>query len=188
MTVLLLVALAVVFAFLAIRARRLITSALWLAGVSALCALVFSLYGARQVAVIELSVGAGLVTVLFVFAISVAGDEPLAGRPVLPRPLSAGLVLLWMLVLGGMLLPGLPIPPAVPPDRAGLAEVLWGPRGLDALLQVVVIFAGVLGLLGLLAESGAPLDGAVAREVAAGRERDLQALTEQLQDGEAVPE
>lgn len=184
MTVSLLVALAVVFAALAVRARRLISSALWLAGVSALCALIFALYGARLVAVIELSVGAGLVTVLFVFAISVAGDEPLTGRPVLPLPLTVGLVLLFAAVLGWVLLPGLSRPAPLQPDGARLVDVLWGARGLDALLQAVIIFAGALGLLGLLAESGAPLDGAVAAEVAARRERDLQALTEQLQDKE----
>ena len=67
----------VVFAILSIRSKRLITSALWLAGVSALLSVVFYLFGAHLVAVVELSVGAGLVTVLFAFAISVAGDEPI---------------------------------------------------------------------------------------------------------------
>jgi len=53
----------------------LIASALWLAGVSALVSIMCYLLGAYAVAVIELSVGAGLVTVLFVFAISIAGEE-----------------------------------------------------------------------------------------------------------------
>lgn len=43
-------------------------------------------------AVIELSVGAGLVTMLFVFAINIAGDEETLALshnlPVIPRPLS----------------------------------------------------------------------------------------------------
>jgi Tfp pilus assembly protein PilV len=53
---------------------------------------------------------------------------------------------------------------------------MWQARGLDVLVQMVLIFAGVLGLLGLLAESAAPLDHAVAKAVAAGRERDLNVL------------
>jgi len=68
----LLIAFTVLFAFLAIRAKRLIASALWLAVVSALLAVIFYSMGAQLVAVIELSIGAGLVTVLFVFAISIA--------------------------------------------------------------------------------------------------------------------
>ena len=55
-------------AILAISSKRLLISAIWLAVTSALVALMIYLLGAPQVAVIELSVGAGLVTVLFVFA------------------------------------------------------------------------------------------------------------------------
>jgi len=51
----------------AIRAKRLLAAALWLAGVSAAVATLMYSLGAYEVAVIELSVGAGLVTVLFVF-------------------------------------------------------------------------------------------------------------------------
>jgi hypothetical protein len=40
----------------------------------------------------------------------------------------------------------------------------------------VLIFAGVLGLLGLLAEAKAPLAYPVAEEVAARRERELEEL------------
>jgi len=59
----------------AIRAERLLVSALWLAGCSALLALAIGLLGAPEVGVVELSVGAGLVTVIFVFAISIAGED-----------------------------------------------------------------------------------------------------------------
>jgi uncharacterized MnhB-related membrane protein len=59
----------------AVRVQRLLNSALWLAGASALVALLIYMLGAPEVAVIELSVGAGLVTVLFVFAINIAGEE-----------------------------------------------------------------------------------------------------------------
>jgi len=54
-------------AILAIRTKRLLISAIWLAVASALTAVMIYLLGAPQIAVIELSVGAGLVTVLFVF-------------------------------------------------------------------------------------------------------------------------
>ena len=180
MLIFLLIVVTVVFAFAAIRARMLLTSALWLAGASALVSVVFYLMGAQQVAVIELSVGAGLVTVLFVFAINIAGDDPIDRRLVLPKLLPAGLVLAFGLLLAWYLL--------LPPLRAGLqtaaatategplSDVLWNQRGLDVLVQVVLIFSGVLGFLGLLAEVKPPLEGSAAEEVITKREDELEAL------------
>src|SRR5512146_3422057 len=87
-----------VFAFQAMRSKALLTSALWLAGASALTAILLFMYGAHLVAVIELSVGAGLVTVLFVFAINIAGDDAIPARPRIPRPLA------WIVTLGSLAL------------------------------------------------------------------------------------
>ena len=134
----------------AVRAPRLLNSALWLAGASACLAMLLYRLGARQVAVIELSVGAGLVTVLFVFALAVAGEDGMGAPAVVPKPLAwmlAGLVgaLLALLLLGGQ-----PVPPA---STAAVAEsVTWGARALDLALLVLLIFAGALGVAGLLAD------------------------------------
>jgi hypothetical protein len=106
------------------------------------------------VAVIELSVGAGLVTVLFVFAISIAGDEPRPARPVVPPWLSVGLAGAVMLLLGWLTLGSVKVVSAEPAES--FAAVLWQERGLDVLVQIVLIFAGVLGVLALLAESPEP--------------------------------
>src|SRR5512139_841354 len=96
-----------------------------------------------------LSAGAGLVTVLFVFAINIAGDDPLPCIPTIPKPVS-WLLILATLGLGAWLtLSALNLPLAVP-EAAPFATVLWQDRTLDALLQVVLIFAGVLTVLGLL--------------------------------------
>ena len=140
-----------VCALMAIR-TRLLTSALWLAGTSALVALILFRLGAPEVAVIELSVGAGLVTVLFVFAINIAGDDPVSARSLVPRPL-AWLVALGTLGLGGWMALsnlGVPVPNA---QSVPFATVLWEHRHVDAVLQVVLILGGVLAVLGLLAES-----------------------------------
>jgi uncharacterized MnhB-related membrane protein len=177
---LLLVVVAVIFAVGAIRARQLLVSAIWLAGTSALVAVLFFLYGARQVAVIELSVGAGLVTVLFVFAISIAGDEPSAARPVLPRPVIAALLALFLLLLGWFTLPAPDVATVATGAESPLTDFLWQERGLDVLVQVVLIFSGVLGLLGLLAEVKPPLEGSAAEEVTARRDRELQAMEGQF--------
>jgi hypothetical protein len=96
-------------------------------------------------------VSIGLVTVLFVFAINMAGDEALAIRKLIPRPLAWLLMAAAAALLGWMIIPGLP---AIGIDKSPLdfAEVLWRDRQLDTLLQVLLIFAGVLGVIGLLAE------------------------------------
>lgn len=186
MLILLIVLLATAFSVAAIRARRLLTSAIWLAGVSALVSIVLYLLGAHQVAVIELSVGAGLVTVLFVFAISIAGDDVVDPHPVIPWPLLIGMSVLFVFLLGWYLLPA-PVNPAPAASAAGtLNETLWQSRGLDALVQVVLIFSGVLGLLGLLAEAKPPLEGSAAEEVVAERDRELEAMEGQFETEEAA--
>ncbi len=161
---LLIVAASLVCALQAIRSPRLLLSALWLAGTSALVALLLYLLGAPEVAVVELSVGAGLVTVLFVFAINIAGDEPVGARALVPRPLAwaallvAGALLAWFVVPGAREVVGAA-------DGSRFSNVLWESRALDVLLQVVLIFAGVLGVLGLLASGGADRAGTARGKV-----------------------
>ncbi len=147
---LLIVAAIFVCALMAIREERLLISALWLAGTSALAALMMYRLGAPEVAVIELSVGAGLVTVLFVFAINIAGEDTPSLRSLVPAPLA------WLVAIGGAVLAGwmaLPVlsAPATGPQGTAFSKVLWEHRSLDVLLQVVLIIGGVLGVLGLLA-------------------------------------
>ena len=135
----------------AARSQRLLHSGLWLAGTSALVALEMYLLGAPEVAVIELSVGAGLVTVLFVFAVNIAGEEAMSALPVVPRPLAWFLVGAFVLLFGWMTkdILWMSVPTLEP---LYFKTVLWENRLLDVLLQIVLMFAGVLGVLGLLAE------------------------------------
>lgn len=174
----------ILFSVQAFRAKRLIVAALWLAGTSALLSILFYLLGAYMVAVIELSVGAGLVTVLFAFAISIAGEEQLGLRSILPISLVGAVVILAIALLGWITLPvnSIRSPITEPP----LGTMLWQVRSLDIFVQIVLIFAGVLGLLGLLAEAKAPLEYPIAEEVAARRERELKALEQQILEKEAV--
>jgi uncharacterized MnhB-related membrane protein len=151
---LLIVAAILVCALMAVREERLLISALWLAGTSALTALVMYRLGAPEVAVIELSVGAGLVTVLFVFAINIAGEDTPSLRALVPAPL-AWVVAVGLVGLGAWM--GLPAlsAPASGPQSATFPTVLWEHRSADVLLQVVLIIGGVLAVLGLLSE-GSP--------------------------------
>lgn len=138
-----------VCAVLAISAKRLLGSAIWLAVTSALVALMMYLLGAAQLAVIELSVGAGLVTVLFVFAINISGEEPLNLLPVMPKPLAWGLVVIAVGLMAYLFISGTGLSTNLGAITTQ-ATILWDERYLDFLLQIALVFCGVLGVLGLL--------------------------------------
>lgn len=142
---------AIFFAYRAMVAKRILSATLYLAAISACVSSVLYMLGAREVAVIELSVGAGLVTVLLVYALSVVGEDALDPSSVVAKPLAyiftAGLVivLIWLL---------LPVSGKGSSFIASkLATILWEQRVLDVWIQIALIFSGVLGILGLLSET-----------------------------------
>lgn len=160
MSYVILVLLILFCAYRAIRAARLTNVTIWLAATSALAAVLIYFLGAAEVAVIELSVGAGLVTVLFVFAFSITGEATFDEKTLLPRSLIWVLVLAVVSVLAWLILPiqepsaldiRIRLPITIEPD---FGHMLWQQRGLDVIVQMVLIFAGVMGLLGLLSTSG----------------------------------
>jgi uncharacterized MnhB-related membrane protein len=168
----LLVAGIIICAIQAIRARQLLPAALWLAGASALVAIVIYILGAPQVAVIELSVGAGLVTVLFVYAIGVAGEVTRDLPSLIPKPLAWSLIILTIALLGWLIWP---VHAASPTSEGpSFTDVLWEGRALDVWVQILLVFSGVLGILGLLADrktaSERPVEPAVPGVPATGQQ------------------
>ena len=141
---------AVICAYRAIVAKRILSATIYLACISALVSAVIYLLGAAQVAVMELSVGAGLVTVLLVYALSVVGDDALDPASVIPKPLAFGVVGLTVVLLGLMAYPA--IQRNLDQGATTLASALWQNRVLDVWIQIVLIFSGVMGVLGLLSE------------------------------------
>ena len=141
---------AVFCAYRAIVAKRILSATIYLACISALTSAVIYLLGAAQVAVMELSVGAGLVTVLLVYTLSVVGDDALDPASVIPKPLALGLVALTAALLGWMAYPA--IPAYFERGSMTLAISLWQSRVLDVWIQIALIFSGVMGVLGLLSE------------------------------------
>ena len=101
--------------------------------------------GATQVAVMELSVGAGLVTVLMVYALSVVGEDALDPTSVIPKPLALGLVGAVTILLGWMVYPAIQV--TVVSGDVDLASVLWQSRVLDVWIQIVLIFPAGLTLV-----------------------------------------
>ncbi|HEX9330248.1 MAG TPA: hydrogenase subunit MbhD domain-containing protein, partial [Anaerolineales bacterium] len=98
---------AVFCAYRAIVAKRILTATIYLACISALVSATIYSLGATQVAVMELSVGAGLVTVLLVYALSVVGDDALDPASVIPKPLAFGVVAAVAIILGSMAFPAI---------------------------------------------------------------------------------
>jgi uncharacterized MnhB-related membrane protein len=137
-----------------IHAERLLAAALWLASLSALLSIFLYALGAPEIAVIELSVGAGLLTVLLVFAVSITGDSASTARALVPRPLAWGLLALASLLLAWAIVPEPELGLYVPNAGPAFGRVLWHERGLDVLGQVALIFVGAIGVLGLLDDSG----------------------------------
>lgn len=163
-------------AVLALRAVRLLGAALWLACTSALLSILLYLLGGHELAVIELSVGAGLVTVLFIFALNLLGEQAPREPSVVAKPLAAILSGAVLLLIGLLIFPlfNTPVTPGISPvipAEVSFSNMLWQQRGLDVLLQIAVIFAGVLSILGLLSQpkSGEPT-GATTAQVAAASE------------------
>lgn len=142
---------AIVCAIFAVRSRPLIAS-LWLAALSAISAVIMYLYGAVEVGVIELSVGAGLITVLLAFAISMAEDESMPVALV-PRPFAWLLVLVASGLLIWLIIPQIPGLQIAPGSDDSFFIQVWENRLLDLLVQLAIIVSGVIGVLSLLGET-----------------------------------
>ncbi len=140
-------ALAVFFSIWAVASRKLLTSAIMLALVSVTVSLIFFDFGAPWAGVFELSVCAGLITVLFIGAVSLIRVEE-SKRPenravfyALPLAVAVFAIAGWYYLppffaeLAGWARPG------TGGGTIGLA--LWDMRRPDLLGQVLMLAAGV---------------------------------------------
>jgi uncharacterized MnhB-related membrane protein len=144
----------IVCAIQALRTPKILASALWLAATSALTALLVYMLSAPEIAVIELSVGAGLVTILFVFAINIVGEESLALRSIIPTPWIWGSLIVIIILGISWFFIDMPNTLAIA-QETDITTTLWHDRSLDILLQIVMIFGGIIGVIGLLSEDKA---------------------------------
>ncbi|NPV81983.1 MAG: DUF4040 domain-containing protein [Candidatus Aminicenantes bacterium] len=141
----------VIFSALAILLKDLIKAALSLAVASLLLGIIFFRLAAPYAAVFEISVVAGLITVLFILTIALTkkGDEVTEARLV---KLAFPVFLILFLVIDGLVMKSLLQKiPALPagPEAGTFGEVLWKQRTFDLVAQVGVILAGVLAVLAL---------------------------------------
>src|SRR5512137_1892036 len=131
----------VIFSVLAIALKDLLKSAISLAAASLLLGIIFFRMNAPYAGVFEISVVAGLITVLFVLTIALtkSGDEVRESRLVnwvFP------LVFVAFLVIDAVVMKGLlgKVPALASGAESGaFGEVLWRGRTLDLIGQIAVI-------------------------------------------------
>ena len=144
----------VVAAVATVLVSNLLYSAIGLAVTSVVLTLLMFQLNAPLAGVFELSVCAGLITAVFISAISLTRPGTSDERE--PRAV-ARLVLLPILVAGvasvfflANLAYRLPVPP--PAAEGDVREVLWNTRQFDLLGLVMIILAGVFGVAILFKE------------------------------------
>jgi NADH-quinone oxidoreductase subunit J len=141
----------VLFSVLAVLLRDLLRAAISLAIASLLLGIIFFRMGAPYAGVFEISVVAGLITVLFILTIALtkAGQE-------VPESKTVNIVFLLFFVvfaaIDALVMKGLLQKiPALPgaAESGSFGEVLWRGRTFDLVGQIAVILAGVFSVLAL---------------------------------------
>jgi NADH-quinone oxidoreductase subunit J len=141
----------VLFSILAILSKDLIKSAISLALASLLLGIIFFRMGAHYAGVFEISVVAGLITVLFILTIALTKAEGEVRESKLPKlvfPLFfVVFILIDFFVMKGLLqkIPALP----ETAEQGTFGDVLWKQRTFDLIGQLAVILAGVFSVLAL---------------------------------------
>jgi NADH:ubiquinone oxidoreductase subunit 6 (subunit J) len=141
----------VLFSVLAILLKDLLRSAISLAVASLLLGIVFFRMNAPYAGVFEISVVAGLITVLFILTIALTktGDEVRESRLV---NWAFPLVFIAFIVIDALVMKSLlgKVPALASGAESGtFGEVLWRGRTFDLVGQIAVILAGVLAVLAL---------------------------------------
>ena len=140
----------VLFSVLAILFKDLLRSAISLAAASLVLGIIFFRMDAPYAGVFEISVVAGLITVLFMLTIALTkggeAAESKASSIAFPAFFIVFIVI-DVLVMRKLLqkIPAL----AGPAETGTFGQFLWNTRTLDLVGQVAVIFAGVFAVLAL---------------------------------------
>ena len=137
----------------------LLRATIALALASAMLAVVMYSLGATIAAVLELSVCAGLISVVFVSVISLTQRKPFKDYVVRRMSRLARFWPLPLVLIGagvGLSFVHTPVQIAMPlPGTGGdVRTVLWNVRQLDLFGQILIILAGVIGVLVLFKREG----------------------------------
>ena len=141
----------VLFSILAILSRNLLRSAISLAVASLLLGIIFFRMKAPYAGVFEISVVAGLITVLFILTIALTKGESDVRESNLVRivfPLFFVVFIIIDVLAMKSLILKIPVLPGSA-DQGTFGDVLWKQRSFDLIGQLAVILAGVFSVLAL---------------------------------------
>jgi NADH-quinone oxidoreductase subunit J len=136
--------------------KDLLYVAVALAAISAILSIVLFHFGANIAGVFELSVCAGLITVLFIATVSLTKDSDMKSETRLP----VYFIPLFLLIFIGIdvfvmqWLARSVLTAGTPSQTASFQKVFWEMRSLDIFGQVALILAGVFGILSLFRTTG----------------------------------
>ena len=145
----------VLFSVLAILVKDLLKAAISLAVASLLLGIIFFRMNAPYAGVFEISVVAGLITVLFMLTIALtkSGDAVESKTASFAFPAFFVVFIAIDALIMKKLIQKVPALPG--PEEAGtIGQVLWNTRTLDLVGQIAVIFAGVFAVLALFRKGG----------------------------------
>ena len=152
----------VVCALLTVMASDLLKSAIGLAAVSAVLAIIMFHLAAPLAAVFELSVCAGLITVVFISVISLtrpggkdtAVDKKRWGRYiVMPLLILVAVTAVFMIKYPALSAGQAELTALLTPTAGeDMRQVLWSERSLDLFGQVAVLLTGIFGVVVLFKE------------------------------------
>ena len=149
----------VLFALFTVMIRNLLKAVISLAAASASLTIIMFMLNAPLAAVFELSVCAGLITVIFISIISLTKpltpeEEILAVRKRINRYIYLPVIVIIVALLFLFIKPGLNFSiNSSPTNDINVQDVIWNKRPLDILGQIIIILAGVLGVVILFKES-----------------------------------
>jgi NADH-quinone oxidoreductase subunit J len=140
---------------------QILRAVIGLAAVSVLLTVLMFEMGAPLAGVFELSVCAGLITVVFVSTISLTRPY-VKKQDGVARTFRFHPFILFVASVGALLWIGsygLDVTPQVAEAPEDASQVLWSLRRLDLLGQAIVMLAGVFGVVVLFKHRGEPQDG-----------------------------
>lgn len=156
-----LLALLVLFALLAVLAFDLIISAICLALTSVILAIIIFQLNAPLAAIFELSVCAGLITVIFISTISltkIAAPGEAQAKPAQRLIERRWFRYMWLPIILLIVGSGLFLVMHIQPPQAGpvpatdIKTLLWNARPMDLLGMALMILVGVFGIVVLFKE------------------------------------
>jgi len=138
--------------------RSLLKAALGLAVTSAIIAIMLFRLDSPLAGVFELSVCAGLITAVFISAISLM--KPLTHKETIElskKRIKKYWYLPLILIITGIVFARTMVPAGfnIPPEtiKLDVRSLLWGSRALDMFGQIIIVLAGVFGTVILFRES-----------------------------------